>query len=179
VAQGASGVTPEPGCAFASVREWHATSARRKKALGMSGFRYESHMNTVDCETERPNEYRQRLVVRAHELHADMGEDEGGHDSAPGAHDYFDVALAACKTLTATWYARKNGIPLERVESHVERDASEERAGRYKLKVRLAFHGPMTDEQRSRIYAAIGRCPVHKLMTSTEVIIETAPLETG
>jgi putative redox protein len=133
-------------------------------------------MNKIDCATELPNEFRQRLQVRAHELHADVGEDEGGHDSAPGAHDYFDAALAACKTLTATWYARKKGIPLERVESHVERDDSEEQNGRYKLKVRLALHGPLSDEQRSRIYAAVGRCPVHKLMTSTEILIETAPL---
>ena len=65
---------------------------------------------------------------------------------------------------------------LHGVESHVTRDASEERAGKYVLKVRLAFHGPMTDEQRSRMYAAVARCPVHKLMTTTEVIIETEPL---
>ena len=49
--------------------------------------------------------------------------DEGGEDSAPSAHDYFDASLAACKALTAVWFARRNGIPLERVESHVERDA--------------------------------------------------------
>lgn len=58
----------------------------------------------------------------------------------------------------------------------VERDDSEERKGRYVLHVRLAFHGPLSDEQRARLYAAVGKCPVHKLMTSTEVVIETAPL---
>jgi putative redox protein len=100
-----------------------------------------------------------------------------GYDSAPDAHDYFDAALAACKTLTATWYAKKRGIPLERVESHVERDDSEERSGRYKLRVRLALHGPMSSEDRSRIYSAVERCPIHKLMTATDVIIETAPLD--
>jgi putative redox protein len=134
-------------------------------------------MNTIDCATERPNEFRQRLQVRAHEIHADVDESQGGHDSAPDAHDYFDIALAVCKTLTATWYAKKNGIPLERVESHVERDKSEERSGRYKLKVRLAFHGSMTPEDRSRLYAVLERCPIHKLMTTSEVIIETSPLE--
>ena len=134
-------------------------------------------MNTIDCATEQPNEFRQRLHVRAHELHADVVQQEGGHDSAPGAHDYFDAALAACKTLTATWYAKRNRLPLERVESHVERDDSEERSGRYKLTVRLAFHGPLSEEDRARIYAAVGRCPIHKLMTSSEVTIETAPLE--
>ena len=134
-------------------------------------------MNTIDCATEQPNEYPQRIRVRAHELHADVGADAGSTDSAPSPHDYFDAALAACKTLTATWYAKKHGIPLERVESHVERDDREERAGRYKLSVRLAFHGPMTEADRARLYEAVTRCPIHKLMTTTEILIETAPLE--
>jgi putative redox protein len=131
----------------------------------------------IDCETERPNEFRQILHVRKHAFNADGSVATGGTDSAPGAHDYFDAALAACKTLTATWYARKNGFPLERVESHVERDDSKEREGTYKLTVKLAFHGPLTPEQKTRLYNAVSHCPVHKLMTTTDVVIETAPLE--
>jgi len=134
-------------------------------------------MNSIDCVTEQPSGYRHRIEIRAHELHADLLTDEGGEDSAPGAHDYFDASLAACKALTAMWYAKRNGFPLERIEAHVERDDREERSGRYKLLVRLAFHGPLTREQRTRIYAAVARCPVSKLMTTSEVLIETVPLE--
>jgi putative redox protein len=130
----------------------------------------------IDSETERANEFPQVLHVRAHTLRSDVGAAEGGTDSAPGPHDYFDAALAACKTLTATWYAKKNGIPLERVESHVERDDTGERQGTYVLKVRLAFHGPLSEEQRAKLYGAVARCPIHKLMTTTDVRIETAPL---
>src|SRR3954466_3054178 len=133
----------------------------------------------IDCETERPNEYPQRLQIRAHALRADVGAAVGSTDSAPGPHDYFDAALAACKALTATWYARKKGFPLERVESRVVRDDSAEREGKYVLRVALAFHGPLSDEQRSKLYNAVAACPVHKLMTTTEVVIETAPLEPG
>jgi putative redox protein len=130
----------------------------------------------IDCETEKPNAFPQVIHVRSHTLRADVDEAAGSHDSAPGAHDYFDAALAACKTLTATWYARSKGIALERVEAHVERDDKEERSGKYVLKVRLAFHGNMTDEERSKLYAAVSRCPIHKLMTASDVVIETAPL---
>jgi putative redox protein len=132
---------------------------------------------TIDCETEQPREFPQVLRIREHTLRADVTADVGSTDSAPGPHDYFDAALVACKTLTATWYARKNNIALERVEAHVERDASQERAGRYLLKVRVAFHGPITEAERAHLYAAVAHCPVHKLMTTTEVVIETAPLE--
>ena len=145
----------------------------------MRDLLYPVAMNTVHCTTERPNGSRHRIEVRAHELHADLSVDEGGEDSAPSAHDYFDASLAACKALTAVWFARRNGIPLERVESHVERDAGEERKGRYKLSVRLAFHGPLTEEQRTRLYAAVARCPIAKLMTTSEVAIETAPLDSA
>jgi putative redox protein len=130
----------------------------------------------IDCQTEQPGAFPQSLHVRTHAFRADVGVEAGSTDSAPGPHDYFDAALAACKTLTATWYAKKNGIPLERVESHVERDDTEERKGTYVLKVKLAFHGPLTDEQRAKLYSAVERCPIHKLMTTTDVRIETAEL---
>jgi putative redox protein len=128
-------------------------------------------------ETEVPNLYPQVLQVRKHTFRTDVSESLGSTDSAPGAHDYFDAALAACKTLTATWYARKNQIPLERVVVDIERDDSEERKGKYVLKVRLAFHGPLSGEQRQKIYNAISACPIHKLMTTSDVVIETAPLD--
>ena len=133
-------------------------------------------MSTVDSETEKPGTFPQVMRVRSHTLHADLMAPDST-DSAPGPHDYFDAALAACKTLTATWYARRNKLELERVEAHVERDTSEERKGIYRLKVRLAYHGNLSDEQRAKIHDAVSRCPIHKLMTTTEVVIETAPLD--
>ena len=132
---------------------------------------------TVSCETETPCAYPQRVRARTHTFRADLGPASGSTDSAPGPHDYFDAALAACKALTATWYARKHDMPLERVETRVERDDREERQGRYVLRVRVAFHGPLNEDQRSRLFAAVAKCPVHKLMTTTEVVIETAPAD--
>jgi putative redox protein len=85
--------------------------------------------------------------------------------------------LAVCKAQTAIWFAKNKGIALERVDADVERDDSEERAGKYKLIVRLAFHGALSDDDRKRLYAAVARCPVAKLMTTSEVVIETVPLE--
>ena len=132
----------------------------------------------IDCQSEQANTFPQVLRVRKHTFRADVLESSGSTDSAPGPHDYFDSALASCKALTAIWYAKKNGIPLERVESHVERDDREEARGKYVLRVRVAFHGAsLTSEQRAALYRAVSKCPIHKLMTTTEVVVETAPLE--
>ncbi len=131
---------------------------------------------TVHVQTETPGAFRQIVRVDAHTLHADATTEGGGEASAPDAHAYFDTALATCKALTATWYARRHGLALDRVEAHVERDASNERQGTYGLRVRLAFFGALSDEDRLKIYNAVARCPIHKLMTTSTVEITTEPL---
>ncbi|WNG40975.1 osmotically inducible protein C [Archangium violaceum] len=67
-------------------------------------------------------------------------------------------------------------MALERVETHVERDDSRERQGTYSLRVKLAFYGELTQEEKQRLYDAVAHCPIHKLMTSTNVEIVTEPL---
>ncbi len=131
---------------------------------------------SVHCQTETPGHFRQVIRVDAHTLHADLSVEGGGQATAPGAHDYFDISLATCKALTATWYAKAKGMALDRVEAEVERDDSREREGTYVLKVKLAFFGALSDEERQKMYAAVGRCPIHKLMTTSTVEIITQPL---
>ena len=131
----------------------------------------------IDCQTEVPGAFRQVLRIDAHTLHADVSPALGGEGSAPGPHEYFDASLATCKALTATWYAKKHGIALDRVEAQVERDDSRERQGTYVLRVKLAYFGALSAADKQRLHDAVARCPVHKLMTTTTVEIETAPLE--
>lgn len=133
----------------------------------------ETFTNAVDCATTNPGGYPQTLQVRAHTLHADVDAEAGSTDSAPSPHDYFDAALASCKALTATWYAQRHNIPLERVATRVERDNREERLGKYHLRVHLDFQGPLTDAQRETLRQVAAKCPIHKLMTQVTIDIET------
>lgn len=133
----------------------------------------ETYTNEIDCATTTAGEYPQTLRVRAHTLHADVGPEAGSVDSAPSPHDYFDAALASCKALTATWYAKRHDIPLERVATRVERDSHEERLGKYHLRVHLDFQGPLTDAQRETLRQVAAKCPIHKLMTQVTIDIET------
>ena len=55
----------------------------------------------------------------------------------------------------------------------VTHDASEEQKGKYRLNVKLTLKGVLTDEQRDELHRVADRCPVHKLMTTAEVTIET------
>ena len=112
------------------------------------------------------------LNFDSHTIFSDT-KDDGGGATAPSPHDLFDASVAACKALTAHWYAKKRDFPLERVSTVLERHDSKEREGVYGLTVSMTFHGPLTEEQRARLLDVASRCPVHKLMTTTEVVITT------
>jgi putative redox protein len=131
---------------------------------------------TIESHNEVDGIFRQVVTVGAHTLHADVGAALGGAASAPGPHEYFDVSLATCKALTAMMYAKAHSIALDRVQVTVERDSSREREGFYGLRVRLAYVGGLSDVDKKRVHDAITRCPIHKLMTTATIEIETAPL---
>lgn len=130
-------------------------------------------MTMIDSKTTRPGEYPQTVRVRAHTFASDVSVETGGQDTAPGPHDFFDTALATCKAMTALWYAKRHAIPLDSVEAHVESDAANERAGVYRMRVRVELFGALTAEQRAQVHRALASCPIHKLMTTADVQIET------
>lgn len=129
---------------------------------------------TVTVTTGSSAGYRHAIKVNEqHELFTDMPKAHGGEGSAPEPHDYFDVALGACKALTVTQYARSHNIPLSGISVDVSSDNSKEREGFYGMTVQLTLHGTLTDEQRAKLLAIANKCPLHKLMTTVEVKIET------
>ena len=117
---------------------------------------------------------RQIVHVRNHLISADGSLEEGGSDAGPSPHDLYDAALSSCKALTVVWYAKHKGIPLEGVEVTMERDASEERKGIYRLHTILHLSGDLSEEQRQDLLTVAGKCPVHKLMTAVTTEITTA-----
>ena len=129
---------------------------------------------TIEFRLDRSAKLAQTVHIRSHTLVADISEAEGGDDTGPSPHDLYDAALGACKTLTVMWYARKKGIPVDDIQTLVERDDSGERSGVYRLTTRLKVHGDLTDAQLQELLAVAQKCPVHKLMTvvTTEITTE-------
>jgi putative redox protein len=127
----------------------------------------------IVIERIAPDGTAHRITIRAHELLTDMRAGEGGSDEGPDPHDLYDAALGACKALTMVWYAQKKGIALEGVHVGVERDASREREGVYRLVTRIGVDGPISEAERAKLIEVAGKCPVHRLMTDVETQIET------
>src|SRR3984885_2365810 len=93
-----------------------------------------------------------------HEIHigrtsfaSDLSVEEGGEASGPSPHDLYDAALGACTALTVLWYAKRKNIPVEDITVSVERDASQERAGIYRLSTVLTLTGDLSPEQRQEL----------------------------
>lgn len=119
------------------------------------------------------NGLRQRISIGDHTLHSDVPQELGGAGSAPEPHDLFDSALGACKALTLALYARQKGLPLDSVDVSISRDDSEERLGNYQLIVTLGLNGALDENQRQQLLRVADKCPVHKLMTTTDIQITT------
>jgi putative redox protein len=116
---------------------------------------------------------RHILQVRAHDIPIDASPDAGGEDAGPTPHDLYDASIAACKALTMLVYARRKGMPVENIEVTVDRDASEERQGLYRLKTALRVTGALDEAQRAELMRVAGKCPIHRLMTEVKTDIET------
>ena len=133
---------------------------------------------TIEFRLDHAKKLAHSVQIRGHTLTTDISEAEGGDDAGPSPHDLYDAALGACKALTVLWYARKKGIPVDDIQAAVEHDDSGERAGVYRLAVKLKIQGELTDAQLKELHAVADKCPVHKLMTrvSTEITTEVERL---
>lgn len=129
---------------------------------------------TVTVNTVSHDSFRHSIKIDDQEpVFTDLPKTMGGESSAPSPHDYFDAALGACKALTVKLYAQKKDIPLTGVTVEVKHDATEEQQGKYALHVKLTLKGVLTDAQRDELHRVADKCPVHKLMTTSDISIET------
>jgi putative redox protein len=128
---------------------------------------------SIEIKRRSLSSIAQTITIRGHELIADEDSSALGEIAYPTPHDFYDTALGTCKALTVLWYARKKGIPVDDVQTVVERDGSGERAGVYKLTARMKISGALTDAQLAELLAVAKKCPVHKLMTTVTTEIET------
>mgnify|MGYP001162761933 FL=1 len=134
---------------------------------------------SIEVISRRSGSFVQRVQVASfEELLVDVPAVVGGDESAPDPHDYFDLSLGACKSITVQMYARRKGLPLEGIITTVDRDDSDERRGsnsEYRLTVSMQFlaeEGQELDaETRARLIEISERCPIHRLMTSTRISV--------
>ena len=123
------------------------------------------------------NQFRGTFMYDYQDIDWNADNTKGG--SAPGglptiqSVNQFDASLGTCKAMTLLLYARQRGLPLEGIDVSVERDDSEEREGNYHLIIELSLKGPLDEAQRQQLLRVADKCPIHKLMTTTDIQVET------
>ena len=128
---------------------------------------------TITVKRDLSLPMRHIVHVRKHLISADESPEQGGDDAGPSPHDLYDAALGACKALTLVWYARRKAIALDEVEVRIDRDASEERQGVYRLNAAIHVSGDLSEAQREELLNVAAKCPLHKLMSTVKTEITT------
>jgi putative redox protein len=122
---------------------------------------------------------KQQVTAGAHTLIADEPRGAGGSDAGPDPYSFLLAALGACTSMTLQLYAKRKGIPLEKVQVSLRNsrvyakdcENCESKEGKIEEIERfISLTGPLTDEQRHRLLEIASRCPVHKTLTSEIVI---------
>ncbi len=129
---------------------------------------------TIRVVRDQTAPMRHEIHIGRNSLATDVSSEAGGEGSGPSPHDLYDAALGACKALTVLLYAKHKNIPVEGIEVSVERDASQERAGIYRLSTQLSLTGNLTASQREELLRIAQKCPIHKLMTEVKTEISTS-----
>lgn len=88
--------------------------------------------------------------------------DKGGADEGPDPHELLESALAACTIITLQMYAERKKWPLETTNVSIKIES--ETAEGAVLVRDIALTGPLTEDQRSRLFEIANKCPVHLLL---------------
>jgi putative redox protein len=131
--------------------------------------------------------YLQNITIGSHVLQADEPAVIGGKDRGPNSQELLLASLASCANITLQMYAERHQWPLKAVQSTVsycrvlaanpsDSDVKIGMVDRFELQV--SFSGGLSQEQRQRLLDIAGRCPVHRLLTSS-VQIQTGLMETS
>jgi putative redox protein len=128
---------------------------------------------TIRVVRDQQAPMRHEIHIGGNSLATDLSVEEGGGGSGPNPHDLYDAALGACTALTVLWYAKRKNIPVTDIRVSVERHASQERAGIYRLSAGLTLTGDLSAAQREELLRVAQKCPIHKLMTeaTTEISV--------
>jgi putative redox protein len=109
-------------------------------------------------------------IEGGHTIRVDEPTAAGGTDTGPSPTRLVTAGLASCVAITMEMYADRKGWDIGPVE--VDVDVTYRDHTPLSFAVTLRLPEGLSDEQRQRLLAVVGKCPVHKLIAGeTEVVI--------
>jgi putative redox protein len=114
--------------------------------------------------------YEHELEIREHRLIVDEPESKGGGDAGPTPTEVLAGSLAACTAITIEMYADRKKWELGQVEVSVDQGEPPSQ-GSASFEVKIKVPAKLSDDQRERILAIAGKCPVHRALKAKDVEI--------
>jgi putative redox protein len=130
----------------------------------------------------RNTDYRYATDIQSgrHALIGDEPERVGGNDLGPSPYEYLLSGLGACTSMTLQMYAEHKKLPLHDIEvllKHEKRKTEPNENGgtqKYDHITRLVrVDGDFEDELLPKLKKIADKCPVHKTLESSGVVVET------
>jgi putative redox protein len=130
-------------------------------------------METQPVVLRTRGSFRTEVEAGPHQFVLDEPADVGGNGEGPTPYDMLAAALGGCTAMTLHFYAKREKLPLEGSDVSVTHDRQHVKdcadcaspsgfIHRFRVEIRLL--GDLTDEQRQRLLAIAGRCPVAKTL---------------
>jgi putative redox protein len=102
-----------------------------------------------------------------HHWLSDEPPDKQGANLGPTPTRLLVASLGACTAITMKMYAERKGWPLERVDVRVELlTYVPVPEGGTSIRCGIVLVGPLSPEQRERLMAIAGACPVHRILNA-------------
>ena len=118
----------------------------------------------------RRSGYEHAIQMREHSLIADEPEEKGGTDKGPKPAELLAASLASCTAITIEMYADRKQWGLGEVQVEVDfTEATKEDPASFEVRMRLG--GELSEEHRQRILTIAGKCPIHKVLISQNVVV--------
>lgn len=105
----------------------------------------------------------------------------GGDDAGPDPYTLILGALGSCISMTVQLYARRKQWPVETVTVRLRhnrihakdcQDCKDKEGFIHRIERSVSVTGELSDEQHARLQEIAHKCPVHKTLTSTIVIVD-------
>ncbi len=121
--------------------------------------------------------YQAQVRAGKHTFLVDEPESVGGKNTGPTPENLILGALGSCTAITLRMYAERKEWPLEKVEVKLMLDDGPAKSkplvkdGAFQMKQQITLqvlvHGNLQPEQVERLADIAGRCPVHKILSSS------------
>ncbi len=128
--------------------------------------------------------FQSMVIAGHHRMIADEPENVGGFDSGPSPYDFLAAGLGACTVMTLRMYADHKQIPVDGIRVEIRHhkvhaddcaECASEKIGKSgkidRFERLITLHGDFTDDVRKRLLEIADKCPVHRTLEASSVIV--------